>query len=129
MSEQLILKDPQVGVATAIHYAEGIWHANYLLEEMIDHMDTYGPILIGRKVRKPGLYDRKIATAKANAVEATYKGHSEGKRAIMLGCYGAKPQTDMQRAVARRMDQPSACQGAMFFTERGDFTHLSGRGI
>lgn len=48
MSEQLILKDPQVGVATAIHYAEGIWHANYLLEEMIDHMETYGPLLIGR---------------------------------------------------------------------------------
>ena len=93
---------------------------------------AYGHMLAepnGRKVRKPGLYDRKIATAKANAVEATYKGHSEGKRAIMLGCYGAKPQTDMQHAVARRMDQPSASQGALFFTERGDFTHLSGRGI
>ncbi len=48
MTEQLVLKDPQVGVATAIHYAEGIWQARFLLDEMIDHMDTYGPLLIGR---------------------------------------------------------------------------------
>lgn len=45
---QLILKDPQVGVATAIHYAQGIWHARYLLDEMLEYMEDNGPLLIGR---------------------------------------------------------------------------------
>lgn len=58
MTPQLILKDPQVGVATAIHYAEGIWHANTLLEEMIDHMETYGPLLIGRDFAKDSEWGR-----------------------------------------------------------------------
>ncbi|WYW00643.1 hypothetical protein Vasula_00006 [Pseudomonas phage vB_PpuP-Vasula] len=84
---------------------------------------------MNRTIRKPGLTDRLIATAKARSVEATYKGHKDGKRAIMVAAYGSKPVTDLQHAVAARMAQPSACQGALFFTEQGDFTHLAGRGV
>lgn len=48
MTQQLILKDPQVGVATAVHYAPGIWHGRTVLAEMLEYMDTHGPILKGR---------------------------------------------------------------------------------
>lgn len=90
------------------------------------HMMAHGN---GRTLRKRGLYDAQITAAKDNALKATYKAHDEGKKAIMVMCYGARAQTTVQVALKARLDQPNGMHGAMFFTERGDFTHLSGRGI
>lgn len=82
----------------------------------------------GRKVRKPGLYDRHITDAKRGSIGATYLAHREGKQAVMTMVYGMRPQTDLQHALDARHKQPGFA-GAQFFTERGDFSHLAGRGI
>ena len=84
--------------------------------------------ITGRKVRKPGLYDRHITDAKRGSIGATYLAHREGKRAVMCMAYGMRPQDDLQQALDARHKQPGFA-GAQFFTERGDFTHLAGRGI
>ncbi|AIX12969.1 hypothetical protein Voja1_00007 [Pseudomonas phage vB_PpuP-Voja-1] len=84
--------------------------------------------ITGRKVRKPGLYDRKITDAKRGSIGATYLAHREGKRAVMCMAYGMRPQDDLQQALDARHRQPGF-QGAQFFTERGSFEHLAGRGV
>lgn len=81
-----------------------------------------------RKPRKPGLFDKHISDAKQGSIAATYVAHSEGKRAVMTMTYGMRPQTDLQHALDARFRQPGY-RGALFFTERGDFSHLAGRGI
>lgn len=82
-----------------------------------------------RTHRKRGIFDSRIISEKTIALEATYTAHDDGKRAVMTLTYGARPATDVQRAVARRLNQPSHIDGALWFTEHGDFTHLAGRGI
>lgn len=82
-----------------------------------------------RAARKPGLYDSQITVAKRTALDATYGAHNDGKWSIMTMAYGARPKTDLQVALKSRMDQPHELNGALFFTERGDFVHLSGRGV
>ncbi|WYW00003.1 hypothetical protein Maksa_00007 [Pseudomonas phage vB_PpuP-Maksa] len=82
-----------------------------------------------RTLRKPGLNDQRIAKAKRLALMATYTAHPEGKAAVMVLSYGARPQTDLQRSLDARYRQPGLGQGAHSFTEHGDFTHLAGRGV
>ncbi|ADV35664.1 hypothetical protein phiIBB-PF7Ap04 [Pseudomonas phage phiIBB-PF7A] len=84
--------------------------------------------ITGRKIRKPGLYDKHVSDAKQGSIAATYVAHSEGKAAVMTMAYGMRPQTDLQHALDARYRQPGFA-GAQFFTERGDFTHLAGRGV
>lgn len=83
----------------------------------------------GRTLRKRGLYDAQITAAKDNALKATYKAHDEGKKAVMVMCYGARAKTSVQVALKHRLNQPNGMHGAMFFTERGDFTNCFRRGI
>lgn len=82
-----------------------------------------------RTQRKPGLNDSRIAQAKRIALMATYGAHREGKAAVMVLSYGARPTTDLQRSLDARYRQPGLNQGAQRFTESGSFEHLSGRGI
>lgn len=84
---------------------------------------------MNRTQRKPGLNDSRIAQAKRIALMATYGAHREGKAAVMVLSYGARPTTDLQRSLDARYHQPGLNQGAQLFTESGSFEHLSGRGI
>ena len=77
--------------------------------------------------RKLGKTDRAIIDAKTFAIQQTMKAHNEGKAAVMTTCYGAQ-RTELQRSIQIRLETPGY-RGAQFFTERGDFTHLAGRGV
>ena len=82
-----------------------------------------------RTLRKPGLTDQRIAKAKQRSLMATQSAHTEGKKAVMTLCYGARPVTDLQQSLDQRFRQPSGLTGAQWFTEHGDFAHLAGRGL
>lgn len=77
--------------------------------------------------RKLGKTDRAIIDAKTFAIQQTMKAHAEGKAALMGAFYGAQ-RTELQRSIQIRLETPGY-RGAQHFTERGDFTHLSGRGV
>lgn len=77
--------------------------------------------------RRLGKTDRSIMDAKTFAIQQTMKAHAEGKAAVMCACYGAQ-RTELQRSIQIRLETPGY-RGAKYFTERGDFAHLSGRGV
>ena len=77
--------------------------------------------------RRLGKTDRSIMDAKNFAIQQTMKAHAEGKAAVMGACYGAQ-RTELQRSIQIRLETPGY-RGAQYFTERGDFVHLSGRGV
>lgn len=77
--------------------------------------------------RRLGKTDRSIMDAKTFAIQQTMKAHAEGKSAVMGACYGAL-RTELQRSIQIRLETPGY-RGAQYFTERGDFVHLSGRGV
>lgn len=79
-----------------------------------------------RIARKPGLFDSRIASQKSAAVSATYRNGAL-KGAIMKACYGGRK--DVPASILSRLDVPRACNGAQLFTDRGDFSHLSGAGV
>ncbi|UKL14722.1 hypothetical protein [Pseudomonas phage Pf17397_F_PD1] len=77
--------------------------------------------------RRLGKTDRAIMDAKTFAIQQTMKAHTEGKAAVMGACYGAQ-RTELQKSIQIRLETPGY-RGAQYFTERGDFTHLAGRGV
>ena len=77
--------------------------------------------------RRLGKTDRSIMDAKTFAIQQTMKAHAEGKAAVMSACYGAQ-RTELQKSIQIRLETPGY-RGAQYFTERGDFAHLSGRGV
>lgn len=82
---------------------------------------------MNRVARRAGKTDSAITEAKTFAIQQTLKAHAEGKAAVMGACYGAK-RTELQRSIQIRLETPGY-RGAQYFTERGDFAHLSGRGV
>lgn len=86
----------------------------------------------GYKARKPGLLDQRIAAEKHERLVATYKARPEVKRDIMVALYGGTPNTSTGRLLRDEGSDIYEAVVASFglkYTERGDFTHLSGRGI
>ena len=80
-----------------------------------------------RTIRKPGMTDLKIMRDKERALKASYGSNPAAKLAIMQALYGRTQ--GVPEEILMRLNTPNVYRGAMFFTERGDFTHLSGRGI
>lgn len=80
-----------------------------------------------RTIRKPGMTDLKIMRDKERALKASYSTHPAAKRAIMQALYGSTQGVPSE--ILTRINTPNVYRGAMMFTDRGDFTHLAGRGI
>ena len=78
--------------------------------------------------RRLGKTDRSIMDAKTFAIQQTMKAHAEGKAAVMVAVVLGAQRTDLQRSIQIRLETPGY-RGAQYFTERGDFVHLSGRGV
>lgn len=80
-----------------------------------------------RTIRKPGMTDLKIMRAKERALKASYGSHPAAKRAFMKAQYSSTQ--GIPEEILMRLNTPNVYRGAMMFTDRGDFTHLAGRGI
>lgn len=80
-----------------------------------------------RTPRRLGKTDRSIMDAKNFAIQRTSKAHAEGKAALIAVCFGSQ-RTELTRSIRIRLKTPGY-YGAQYFTERGDFAHLSGRGV
>ena len=100
-----------------------------LIHSLDAHMNN---TVNGYKPRKPGLMDRRIYAEKQARYVATYKARPDVKRDIMVSLYGATPLTstgkrlcgetaDVFKAVCLALD--------LRYTEHGDFSHLTGRGL
>lgn len=100
-----------------------------LIHALDSHMNN---VINGYTPRKLGLLDQRISAEKQVRFEATYKARPDVKRDIMVSLYGGTPLT----ATGKRLHEESEdaykaiCLSlGLRYTEHGDFTHLSGRGL
>lgn len=89
-------------------------------------------VINGYTPRKLGLLDQRIAADKQVRLEATYRARPDVKRDIMVSLYGGATSTATGRRLCDEThdNYKAVCQSlGLRYTEHGDFSHLSGRGL
>lgn len=89
-------------------------------------------VINGYTPRKLGLLDKRIYAEKQARYIATYKARTDVKRDIMVSLYGGTPLTATgKRLCGETNDVYKAIHLALDlrYTEHGDFSHLTGRGL